>query len=117
MLRTLLSLKLRIMRSAMSGSPVKLIFGFGFLALSGFGSIYSASKLAAAAQKGGANATESLVMGCTILFGLWVFGPLLVGGVDDALGEDVATCRNGERAWWWLEPLRAYSPNRRCRIC
>ncbi len=85
MLRTLLSLKLRIMRSAMSGSPAKLIFGFGFLVLSGFGSIYSASKLAAAAQQGGANATESLVMGCTILFGLWVFGPLLVGGVDDAL--------------------------------
>jgi ABC-2 type transport system permease protein len=85
MVSTLISLKLRMMRNSMFGSRLRTLSSLAFL----FGSIgiaiLSASRLAAQANTPIEKAQESLILGVMILFGLWVFGPLLIGGVDDAL--------------------------------
>ena len=85
MIRTLVAVKLRIVRNSVHGSGFRkattlLSYG-GSAAIA----LYSAVRLVLRARTGGEASTESLVITLTLLFGLWVFGPLLVGGVDDSL--------------------------------
>lgn len=85
MISTLISLKVRIVRNSLHGGTfrkVATLISYGGSALL---AIYSAVRLVSKAHAGGAVANESVVITMTMLFGLWVFGPLLVGGVDDSL--------------------------------
>ena len=85
MIRTLVGVKIRIVRNSVHGSTYrKVATTLSYLASAGI-SLYSAGRLVVRAEEGGHASTESIVMTLTTLFGLWVFGPLLVGGVDDAL--------------------------------
>lgn len=82
---TMLRLKLTLLRNGIVGSRARLIMATLTLSASFFGAIISAFRLAARASDPPASALESLTLGLAMLFGLWVFGPLLVGGVDDSL--------------------------------
>ena len=85
MVRTLIGVKIRIVRNSVHGSTYrKVATTLSYLGSAGI-SLYSADRLVVRAQGGGHTSTESIVITLTTLFGLWVFGPLLVGGVDDAL--------------------------------
>ncbi len=85
MVRTLIGVKIRIVRNSVHGSTYrKVATTVSYLGSAGI-SLYSAGRLVVRAQGGGHTSTESIVITLTTLFGLWVFGPLLVGGVDDAL--------------------------------
>lgn len=85
MIATFISIKVRIVRNSLHGSKHRkittLISYGGAAALA----IFGASRLASRADLAAKASTESIVIGMTLMFGLWVFGPLLVGGVDDAL--------------------------------
>jgi ABC-2 type transport system permease protein len=85
MVRTLLAIKLRILKHGFTSSRPKLILSVLMLTGTICGSTWSAVRLAAGATQGGSLRIESVMVGVTSLFGLWVFGPLLVGGVDDGL--------------------------------
>jgi ABC-2 type transport system permease protein len=83
--RTMLRLKLTILRNGIIGSRTRTIMASLALAFSFIGATVGAVRLAQRASDPPAAALESLTLGLAMLFGLWVFGPLLVGGVDDSL--------------------------------
>ena len=85
MIRTLMGVKVRIVRNSVHGSSYRKIATTLSYCGSAAVSLYSAGRLVVRATEGGRTSTESIVITLTMLFGLWVFGPLLVGGVDDAL--------------------------------
>jgi ABC-2 type transport system permease protein len=85
MVSTLISLKLRMMRNSMFGSKLRAVSSLVFLIGSLGFAVVGAARLAARADAPWAIRRESIIIGLMVLFGLWVFGPLLVGGVDDAL--------------------------------
>ncbi len=85
MISTLISLKLRMMRNSMFGSRMRTISSIAYLVGSVALSVNRAARVASHAHDVPAKAQESLILGCMVLFGIWVFGPLLVGGVDDSL--------------------------------
>jgi ABC-2 type transport system permease protein len=81
----LVRLKLRILRNGLHGSRSRRVSALLMLLGSLVGSGYGAIRMIHNAHGSGLAREESLVLSMTVLFGLWVFGPLLVGGVDDAL--------------------------------
>lgn len=85
MIRTLLAIKLHILRNSFRGSKFKLVAGIVVYVAAIAGGAFSALRLAQQAGLSDAKALEAVMLQCTILFGIWVFGPLLVGGVDDGL--------------------------------
>ena len=85
MIATLVSLKIRIVRNSLHGGTFRKIATLISYGGSATLAVYSAFRLIARAHTGGSVSTESIVNTMTMMFGLWVFGPLLVGGVDDAL--------------------------------
>ncbi len=85
MIRTLIGVKVRIVRNSVHGSTYRKVATALSYCGSAVLSLYSAGRLVVRASEGGRTSTESIVITLTMLFGLWVFGPLLVGGVDDAL--------------------------------
>ncbi len=82
---TLVRLKLQILRNGLHGSKSRRVSSLLMLLGSLIGSTYGALRIVHNAHGSGLAREESLVLSMTVLFGLWVFGPLLVGGVDDAL--------------------------------
>ncbi len=85
MTRTLLSLKFRIVLNGITESRARLILSLLGYGVGLVGAIVGATRIAASAGKPFDAAMETIVTTFTIIFGLWTFGPLLVGGVDDAL--------------------------------
>lgn len=89
--RLLVSLKLTLLRNAMFTSRWKTAGSVAFLVASLAGSIYTASNIATSirAVPTQAIATSAslgnVVLTTTVLFAIWVFGPLLIGGVDESL--------------------------------
>ncbi len=89
--RLLISLKLTLLRNAMFTSRWKTAGSLGFLAASLAGSIYTAANMAKSIREVPAEnlATSAslgnVVVTTTVLFAIWVFGPLLIGGVDESL--------------------------------
>lgn len=89
--RLMVRLKLTLLRNSMFASKGKSIASGIFLLLSFAGSAYTASRLAhAIALSGvagdvGTKSTGNVVVTFTLMFAVWVFGPLLVGGVDESL--------------------------------
>ncbi len=91
--RLLVRLKLTLLKNSMFASKWKRIGSLSFLSASLIGSIFTASRLASSIRTSGIDAgagraTSSLgniVVTTTALFAIWVFGPLLVGGVDESL--------------------------------
>ena len=89
--RLLVSLKLTLLRNAMFTSRWKTAGSMAFLAASLGGSIYTAANLARSIRTVPAQAIATspslgnVVVTTTVLFAIWVFGPLLVGGVDESL--------------------------------
>lgn len=89
--RLLVSLKLTLLRNSMFTSRWKAAGSIGFLIASLAGSIFTSFRLARSIEQsatGGATsagATGNIVVTCTLIFAVWVFGPLLVGGVDESL--------------------------------
>ena len=89
--RLLVSLKLTLLRNAMFTSRWKTAGSMAFLAASLGGSIYTAANLARSIRAVPAQAIATspslgnVVVTTTVLFAIWVFGPLLVGGVDESL--------------------------------
>ena len=81
----LIRLKLQILRNGLHGSRSRRISSLLMLVGSFFGSGFGALRIVHSAHGSGLAREESLILSMTVLFGLWVFGPLLVGGVDDAL--------------------------------
>ena len=82
---TLVRLKVQILRNGLHGSKSRRVSSLLMLLGSLVGSTYGAIRMVHNAHGSGLAREESLVLSMTVLFGLWVFGPLLVGGVDDAL--------------------------------
>jgi ABC-2 type transport system permease protein len=85
MLKIMISLKIRIVRNALHGGKLRKVSTFVSYGGSALLALFSASKIIGNAHNSSKSATESIVLSFTMMFGLWVFGPLLVGGVDDAL--------------------------------
>ena len=81
----LVRLKLRLLRNSLVGSRARTILSAVYLIGALAGSFIAAHRVATRAHASAFAAQESLLLSLTVLFGLWVFGPLLVGGVDDAL--------------------------------
>lgn len=89
--RLLMSLKLTLLRNAMFTSRWRTAGSIAFLLASLAGSIYTAANLARSirtvpAQSIATSASlGNVVVTSTVLFAIWVFGPLLIGGVDESL--------------------------------
>jgi ABC-2 type transport system permease protein len=91
--RLLVRLKLTLLKNSMFATKWKRIGSLAFLAASLAGSIFTASRLASSIRASGLDAGASrataslgnIVVTTTALFAIWVFGPLLVGGVDESL--------------------------------
>lgn len=81
----LVRLKLRLLHNSLVGSRGRTILSVIYLTGALAGSLFAAHRIAARAHASAFASQESLLLSLTVLFGLWVFGPLLVGGVDDAL--------------------------------
>ena len=89
----LVRLKLTLLRNSMFASKWKKVGSLSFLAVSLVGSIFTAGRLASSIRASGleagagrsTNALGNIVVATTVLFAIWVFGPLLVGGVDESL--------------------------------
>jgi ABC-2 type transport system permease protein len=85
MISTLVSLKIRIVRNSLHGGRFRKIATLVSYIGSATLAVFGAHRVVSRAHAGGQLATESIVITLTMMFGLWVFGPLLVGGVDDSL--------------------------------
>ena len=89
--RLLVSLKLNLLRNSMFTSRWKTAGSISFLVGSLAGSIYTAANMAKSiravpAQSIATSASlGNVVVTTTVLFAIWVFGPLLIGGVDESL--------------------------------
>ena len=89
--RLLVRLKLTLLKNSMFTSRWKAAASIGFLAASVAGSLFTAVRLARSIQQSGGGdaaatrATGNIVVTATLLFAVWVFGPLLIGGVDESL--------------------------------
>lgn len=89
--RLLVSLKLTLLRNAMFTSRWKTAGSLAFLAASLAGSIYTAVNMAKSIREvpsetlATSGALGNIVVTTTVLFAIWVFGPLLIGGVDESL--------------------------------
>jgi ABC-2 type transport system permease protein len=91
--RLLVRLKLTLLKNSMFATKWKRIGSLTFLTASLAGSIFTASRLASSIRSSGLDAGASrsttslgnIVVTATALFAIWVFGPLLVGGVDESL--------------------------------
>lgn len=89
--RLLVSLKLTLLRNAMFTSRWKTAGSLAFLAASLAGSIYTAANMAKSIREvpsetlATSGALGNIVVTTTVLFAIWVFGPLLIGGVDESL--------------------------------
>lgn len=89
--RLLVRLKLTLLKNSMFTSRWKAAASIGFLIASVAGSLFTAVRLARSIQQSGGgdaaatSATGNIVVTCTLLFAVWVFGPLLIGGVDESL--------------------------------
>lgn len=87
----LVSLKLTLLKNSMFTSRWKAAGSIGFLAASVAGSLFTSFRLARAIElsagvgPASSRATGNIVVTCTLIFAVWVFGPLLVGGVDESL--------------------------------
>lgn len=86
LLRTMAALKLTILRNSIFGSKARSWWSILAMTITLAGSLFTAYSIATTpANHSAATAAERLTLLLTSLFGLWVFGPLLVGGVDDSL--------------------------------
>ena len=89
--RLLIRLKLTLLRNAMFTSRWKTAGSLAFLAASLAGSIYTAANMATSIREVPTEALATsaslgnIVVTTTVLFAIWVFGPLLIGGVDESL--------------------------------
>lgn len=78
-------LKLAIVFSGFKGERKRAVGATLAMAFSGIGGIAGFFAFFNSASGNGAQAGRTLVIGFTLLFCAWVFGPLLMGGVDDSL--------------------------------
>ncbi len=84
--RTMAALKLTILRNSIFGAKARSWWSILAMTVTLGGSLYTAISIATTpANHPPVVAAERLTLLLTSLFGLWVFGPLLVGGVDDSL--------------------------------
>lgn len=82
---TLARLKLLILKNSIFGVKARSFWSLLVLAVTAGGSLFTAYSIATSPTSHPQQAAERLLLLLTSLFGLWVFGPLLVGGVDDSL--------------------------------
>jgi ABC-2 type transport system permease protein len=86
LMRTMASLKLTILRNSIFGAKSRSWWSIFAMGVTLAGSLFTAISIAMTPSTHTAAASaERLTLLLTSVFGLWVFGPLLVGGVDDSL--------------------------------
>jgi ABC-2 type transport system permease protein len=86
LLRTMASLKLTILRNSIFGTNSRSWWSIAAMTITLAGSLFTSFSIATTpGAHTAASSAERLTLLLTSLFGLWVFGPLLVGGVDDSL--------------------------------
>ncbi len=79
------AIKLRILKNAFSGDR-RLRFGMAVMILaSAAGAIFAWVRMWQQRKYGGVDAANATVLFFSIMFGAWVFGPIMTGGVDDTL--------------------------------
>jgi ABC-2 type transport system permease protein len=79
-------LKLTILRNSIFGAQSRSWWSVFAMTVTLCGSLFTAVSIAMTpGHHSAASSAERLTLLLTSMFGLWVFGPLLVGGVDDSL--------------------------------
>ena len=82
---TFARLKLAILLSGFRGEAKRSFGVIIAIVMSLIGGITGFVRFSGGAHKGGQSPLHGVVIGFTMLFSVWVFGPLLLGGVDDSL--------------------------------